>query len=369
MKRRNPSANKPSQTPPPEQQQQQQQEEVQVQVQIQMPQIPIPIAAAAKVEPPPELDLKSPNKRQQPSRLIKQTQTPQQIIQKPAVPKIEIPVVSHNLGEKEVKELEKILAETNEQTASDSTDSTPAAMKMKIETTTNSNLQAPKPSNAALNNNNTKNNAAASKQNAANNNAKSLPQKQTRASVKANTSNAATSSISSPAPSPSLSTPPTATSSPSIPALNIPTHLNLNTPNIFSPNSIGIQSHSPNPNLVMTPSPSVPSSLHQKNKRKRYFAGDLRHMMYGYGDVPNPANDAIELMDDLVVDYIVDITKKASKIAQRRGKMKPGTEDIVFSVRKDPKKLARIEELLRMNEELKKARKAFDVDEMEDDKS
>lgn len=35
-------------------------------------------------------------------------------------------------------------------------------------------------------------------------------------------------------------------------------------------------------------------------------------------------------------------------------------EDIVFLVRKDPKKYARVKELLMMNEELKKARKAFD---------
>ncbi|CAK9814371.1 Transcription initiation factor TFIID subunit 13 [Anthophora plagiata] len=35
-------------------------------------------------------------------------------------------------------------------------------------------------------------------------------------------------------------------------------------------------------------------------------------------------------------------------------------EDIVFLVRKDPRKYARVKDLLTMNEELKKARKAFD---------
>ena len=40
------------------------------------------------------------------------------------------------------------------------------------------------------------------------------------------------------------------------------------------------------------------------------------------------------------------------------------TEDIVFLVRKDPKKYARAKQLLKMNEELKSARKYFnDVDE------
>lgn len=35
-------------------------------------------------------------------------------------------------------------------------------------------------------------------------------------------------------------------------------------------------------------------------------------------------------------------------------------EDIVFLVRKDPRKYARVKDLLTMNEELKRARKAFD---------
>jgi hypothetical protein len=39
------------------------------------------------------------------------------------------------------------------------------------------------------------------------------------------------------------------------------------------------------------------------------------------------------------------------------------TEDLLHVLRHDPKKLARVEELLFMNEELKRARKAFEIDE------
>ena len=35
-------------------------------------------------------------------------------------------------------------------------------------------------------------------------------------------------------------------------------------------------------------------------------------------------------------------------------------EDLIFLIRKDPKKYSRVKELLLMNEELRKARKAFD---------
>ena len=42
----------------------------------------------------------------------------------------------------------------------------------------------------------------------------------------------------------------------------------------------------------------------------------------------------------------------------RPGKI--SVEDIIFIIRKDPKKYSRVKELLLMNEELRKARKAFD---------
>lgn len=53
---------------------------------------------------------------------------------------------------------------------------------------------------------------------------------------------------------------------------------------------------------------------------------------------------------------------RIAKLYQNNGKLK--TDDIMFALRKDPKKLARVEELLYMNDELKRARKAFEMDEV-----
>jgi transcription initiation factor TFIID subunit 13 len=53
-------------------------------------------------------------------------------------------------------------------------------------------------------------------------------------------------------------------------------------------------------------------------------------------------------------------TKKAVEVSQKRGKLQ--TEDFVFIIRKDRKKYARVKELLIMHEELKRARKAFEVE-------
>ena len=58
-----------------------------------------------------------------------------------------------------------------------------------------------------------------------------------------------------------------------------------------------------------------------------------------------------------MIEFITETTHKCMEIG-RTGRIQ--VEDIIFLVRKDPKKYSRVKELLTMNEELKKARKAFD---------
>ena len=82
-----------------------------------------------------------------------------------------------------------------------------------------------------------------------------------------------------------------------------------------------------------------------------------RCMLFGYGDDQNPYTESVEFLEDLVIEFITDMTVKAMDIG-RQGKVQ--VEDIIFLVRKHPKMYARVKDLLTMNEELKKARKAFD---------
>ncbi|XP_065837733.1 transcription initiation factor TFIID subunit 13-like [Oscarella lobularis] len=92
-------------------------------------------------------------------------------------------------------------------------------------------------------------------------------------------------------------------------------------------------------------------------KRKRLFTRELRCMMYGFGDDPNPYAESVDLLEDIVVEFITETTLKALSVG-KKGRVH--VEDIIFLIRKDPKKYTRVKELLMMNEELKKARKAFD---------
>ncbi|XP_065917026.1 transcription initiation factor TFIID subunit 13-like [Dysidea avara] len=94
-------------------------------------------------------------------------------------------------------------------------------------------------------------------------------------------------------------------------------------------------------------------------KKKRLFIRELKYMMHGFGDDANPHTETAELVEDLAIDFVTEMTLKAMDVG-KKGKVQ--VEDITFLIRKDPKKHARVRDLLMMNEELKKARKAFDDD-------
>lgn len=102
------------------------------------------------------------------------------------------------------------------------------------------------------------------------------------------------------------------------------------------------------------------SSLYtsQTKKKKKHFHRELRYMMHGFGDDLNPYNETIDMVDDLVVEFITEMTVKAMDIG-KKGKIH--VEDILYLTRKDPKKHARVQDLLLMNEELKKAKRIFET--------
>ncbi|XP_017644507.1 transcription initiation factor TFIID subunit 13-like [Gossypium arboreum] len=105
---------------------------------------------------------------------------------------------------------------------------------------------------------------------------------------------------------------------------------------------------------------SQPSETSFKRKRG-VFQKDFQQMMYGFGDDPNPLPETVTLVEEIVVEYVTDLAHKAQDIGSKRGKL--SVEDFLFLFRKDLPKLNRCTELLSMQEELKQARKAFEVDE------
>ncbi|CEQ39451.1 SPOSA6832_00964 [Sporobolomyces salmonicolor] len=102
------------------------------------------------------------------------------------------------------------------------------------------------------------------------------------------------------------------------------------------------------------PAPQLKAQPQRRLIKKGLFAKDLGPMMYGFGD-DNPAPDTINVMEELVIEHITDVCMQAHRISTNRGKIK--VDDFRFALRRDPKKLARIEELLFMQEEIARARR------------
>ncbi|CAH0520868.1 unnamed protein product [Peronospora belbahrii] len=83
------------------------------------------------------------------------------------------------------------------------------------------------------------------------------------------------------------------------------------------------------------------------------FVESIKQMLFGFGDEAEPLDESAKLMEDLVVEYVHAMTKKAMELATIKGKL--DTECFVFLIRKDPERYERVAELLRANEDFRAA--------------
>ena len=100
--------------------------------------------------------------------------------------------------------------------------------------------------------------------------------------------------------------------------------------------------------------------------------------MYGFGDDRNPSLDSVNVLEEILVEYIVDVVRYIlvasclywfpTDLWQCQVALAPGKkarlsiEDLrrALSRPADAKKLARMEELLFMQEDIKRARAQFE---------
>ncbi|XP_030615780.1 transcription initiation factor TFIID subunit 13 [Delphinapterus leucas] len=54
-----------------------------------------------------------------------------------------------------------------------------------------------------------------------------------------------------------------------------------------------------------------------QGKRKRLFSKELRCMMYGFGDDQNPYTESVDILEDLVIEFITEMTHKAMSIGRQ----------------------------------------------------
>jgi len=112
-----------------------------------------------------------------------------------------------------------------------------------------------------------------------------------------------------------------------------------------------------------------PSQRPQEAK-KLTFTRELRPMLYGFGDDPDPRQDSVELVEGLLLSYLDTFLCDCQAVASTRSLPGYGQgpkvklEDIMYCLRRDEKKTARVEEMLYQNENLKRARRIMDFDEV-----
>ena len=82
--------------------------------------------------------------------------------------------------------------------------------------------------------------------------------------------------------------------------------------------------------------------------------------MYAYGDDVEPLPESVQVLDEIVTEFIVDMCHDAARMASQARRNKIKVDDFKYALRHDPKKLGRVEELLQMSKVIAEARKQFD---------
>mmetsp|Transcript_571 Transcript_571/g.1060 ORF Transcript_571/g.1060 Transcript_571/m.1060 type:complete len:98 (+) Transcript_571:170-463(+) len=78
-------------------------------------------------------------------------------------------------------------------------------------------------------------------------------------------------------------------------------------------------------------------------------------MMYGFGDAEQPLPECMEMVEDLITSFMMNVTHQTAALSGHRGKLR--IEDLLWLIRKCPKMYNRALELMAKNEEIKRARR------------
>lgn len=94
----------------------------------------------------------------------------------------------------------------------------------------------------------------------------------------------------------------------------------------------------------------------QRVEKKTNFSKEIRNLMFGFGDVHDPMQESVEVLEELLEWFIIDLCERSRS---RAIGMKLKTSDFLQALEGDGKKLARAHELLNLDKILKNARSTF----------
>ena len=115
---------------------------------------------------------------------------------------------------------------------------------------------------------------------------------------------------------------------------------------------------------------SAASSAKRPRKERKNVApsikADIRPIMFGFGDVPDPFDESVDVLYAMVTNFVQSVTERALRWAaenEASDETKTSTtlshKPFTSIVRRDQRLYKRIKELLHMHEELKRDRQVY----------
>ena len=82
--------------------------------------------------------------------------------------------------------------------------------------------------------------------------------------------------------------------------------------------------------------------------------------MYGFGDVENPDQESVELLQEYVIEYIQNIAYAAYRRNKRKGSNELSLRDLLYVLKKDKKRYYRIKNLISFYDDTKNLKRKND---------
>lgn len=86
----------------------------------------------------------------------------------------------------------------------------------------------------------------------------------------------------------------------------------------------------------------------EKKRKKNKDLSDLKQLMYGFGDSKAPLEESVELLDEFVQEFILNLAEKALKRSRRResNSNEIKVEDLLYFLQPDNKKSMRVAKII-----------------------
>ncbi|KAK3304057.1 transcription initiation factor IID, 18kD subunit-domain-containing protein [Chaetomium strumarium] len=100
-----------------------------------------------------------------------------------------------------------------------------------------------------------------------------------------------------------------------------------------------------------------------KNVGKMNFGhNELAQLLYAHGDVRAPLSETVRVLDEIVTEFIQNVSFEAMRVANHAGRQKVKFEDFEFAMRRNPVYMGKIQETFEKKREIEAARKNFSIE-------